>query len=154
MRARTNSDRLRLARRLGAACLLLGACSAAVAAAASFKQGTYHGSLAAPHRGIKVSLKLTGTKVTVLKLSDLPLACLSVGKPIPIHFADATVSSSGHFKSTGKYVIAVGPLKGKVGDRLTINGTFAAHGKLSGTVKNVNTTAPVCTGTTSFTASA
>jgi len=125
------------------------ASAAGIAAAATFKSGTYKGTLAPPRNAITVKLKLTGKKVSGLTISDIPLFC----QAIVVHFSKATISTTGRFTSTGKYVIAVGPLKGQVGFRETIKGKFAAKGKLAGTLKSVSTHAAACGGTTTFTAS-
>ena len=129
------------------------ASAAGIAAAATFKSGTYKGTLAPPRNAITVKLKLTGKKVSGLTISDIPLFCQGGGPAIVVHFSKATISTTGRFTSTGKYVIAVGPLKGQVGFRETIKGKFAAKGKLAGTLKSVSTHAAACGGTTTFTAS-
>jgi hypothetical protein len=145
----------RHARAVGAV-LMSAVLATGVAAAASkptFKSGTYRGTLAAPRNFITVALKLTGKKISGLTISDIPLFCSGGGRPIPIHFSKATITTTGTFTSTGKYLFTIGPFKGKVGERLTITGKFAAKGKLTGTVKVVFPNSPQCDGMTTFSAS-
>jgi hypothetical protein len=132
---------------------LLATGVAAAASKPTFKSGTYKATLAAPRNYVTVTLKLTGKKVSGLTISDVPLFCSGGGPAIPIHFSKATITTTGKFTSTGKYVIKAGPFKGQVGERLTIKGKFAAKGKLTGTVKVVFLNAPQCGGTTTFAAS-
>ena len=59
---------------------------------------------------------------------------------------------TGKFKTTGKFVIKTGPLKGKVGERFTLTGQFRRHGTVSGTLKTVYPNAPSCGGSSKFSA--
>ena len=68
-------------------------------------------------------------------------------------FANATISPKGTFKSTGNYVIQVGPFKGQVGTHLTITGKFSKGGGEHGTVTSKYPKAAECDGSASYTTS-
>lgn len=130
---------------------LLALASTAAAAGGPVKGATYSGSLAAPRSAITVTFKVSanGKKVTHLRISNLPLYCSSGGPAIPIKFKKAKIKA-GSFKSTGRYVLTAGPNKGKVGDKLSITGTFGSAGTESGTVKNTVVGAPQCSGHSAY----
>ena len=129
------------------------ACASAALAAASVKGGSYSGRLAAPRSAYLVSFKVaaSGKQVTGLKISNLPFYCPGGGRPIPVHFANATISKAGTFTSTGRYVIVEGPLKGQVGTKLKITGKFAAGGSERGTITSTFVKTPKCSGKSSYT---
>ncbi len=108
----------------------------AALAAAPVKGGSYAGSLIPSRDGVTVSFKVSanGKQVIGLSTSNIPLYCSGGGKPIPIRFKSATISSKGTFSSTGKYLILEGPKKGQVGANLKISGKFLKGGKERGTL--------------------
>jgi hypothetical protein len=120
-------------------------------AAHPVKGGTYSGSLLPATKLVTVSFKVSksGTRVTALLLSNVPLYCSGGGPAIPVKFHAATVSKSGAFSSTATVVIMVGPLKGQVGEKLTITGKFSKAGE-HGTVKTRYVKAPSCGGESSY----
>jgi hypothetical protein len=141
------------ARRAALGGLVLALTLAATAlAAGSFQSGNYKGMLAAPRTAYTVSLKLNGTKLGPVKLSNVPLYCSGGGPAIPVTFRSTTISSTGAFKTTATVKIKVGPFKGQVGEKLTISGKFTKTGKVSGKLKTVFPKAKACTGTSTFTA--
>ncbi|MGH2869377.1 MAG: hypothetical protein ACRDNK_17670 [Solirubrobacteraceae bacterium] len=121
-------------------------------AAGSFKSGTYKGTLAAPRTGYTVSLKLSGTKLRPIKLNNIPFYCSGGGPPIPFTFPSTKISSAGAFTVSANNKIRVGPLKGQIGEKLTISGKFTKAGKVRGKLKTVYPKAKQCTGTSSFSA--
>jgi hypothetical protein len=121
-------------------------------AATAFKSGTYNGTLAAPLTSYTVSLKLNGSKLGPVKLNNIPFFCSSGGPPIPVSFPKTKISAAGAFKINATEKIKAGPLKGHVGEKLTISGTFTKNGTVHGRLKNVVTNAKQCNGSTTFTA--
>ena len=105
-------------------------------AAGPVKGGSYTGSLIPSRDGVTVSFKVSanGKRVSGLSTSNTPLFCSGGGKPIPVHFKNAAISSKGTFFSTGKYLILEGPKKGQVGASLKISGKFLKGGKERGTL--------------------
>jgi hypothetical protein len=97
-----------------------------VFAANAVKGGSFTGSLVPSRDGVLVSFKVSasGKQVTSLSTSNTPLYCSGGGKPIPVHFKNAAISSKGTFSSTGKYLVLEGPKKGQVGANLRITGKF------------------------------
>jgi hypothetical protein len=128
--------------------LVVLSCAGAALAASQIKGAGYRGRLAAPRSSYKVSFKVSanGRQVTGLTISNTPFYCSGGGRPIPVHFANATISSLGAFTSTGQYVIREGPLKGQVGTKLKITGTFGKHGSELGTVASTYPKTPKCDG--------
>lgn len=122
-------------------------------AATQVKGGSYSGTLAPPRQVIAVSLKVShnGKLLTGLRISDTPFYCQGGGRAIPARFANASISKSGSFTSTGKFVIKEGPLKGQVGTMLKITGKFGPGGAEHGTVTSTWPKAPQCTGKSSYT---
>jgi hypothetical protein len=108
----------------------------AALAAGSIKGGSYTGSLIPARDGVLVSFKVSANakQVTGLSTSNVPLYCSGGGKPIPVHFKNATISSKGTFFSTGKYLVLEGPKRGQVGANLKISGKFLKGRKERGTL--------------------
>jgi hypothetical protein len=131
-------------------------CASAALAATPVKGGGYSGQLAAPRSAYLVSFKVaaSGKQVTGLKISNTPFYCPGGGPPIPVHFANATISKAGTFTSTGKYVIVEGPLKGQVGTKLKITGKFTEGAAEQGTVTSTFPKTPKCSGKSSYTTKA
>jgi hypothetical protein len=126
--------------------------AATAVAATSFKSGTYTGALAAPRTSYTVSLKLSGTKLGPVKISNIPFYCSSGGPPIPVSFPKAKISAAGVFKIKANAKIKAGPLKGQVGEKMTISGTFSKTGTVRGKLKTVVVHATQCSGSSAFTA--
>jgi hypothetical protein len=105
-------------------------------AAGPVKGGSYAGSLIPSMDGATVSFKVSadGKKVTGLSISNTPLYCSGGGKPIPVRFKSAAISSKGTFFSTGKYLVLEGPKKGQVAANLKISGKFLKGRKERGTL--------------------
>ena len=122
-------------------------------AAAPKKGRTYRGTLAAPRNTIVVTFKVSanGSNVSGLKISNLPIYCSGGGPVQPITFERATIAGKGAFKSTGKQTITNGPLKGQIGARLSITGTFLAGGKERGKLTVKYYKAPNCSGSSTYT---
>ncbi|HWX88354.1 MAG TPA: hypothetical protein VNX67_09275 [Solirubrobacteraceae bacterium] len=120
----------------------------AALAASQVKSGSYKGSLMPSNDGVLVSFKVSasGKQVTALTIANTPLYCSGGGRPTPVHFKNASISSKGAFSSTGKYVIREGPMKGKVGTTLKITGQFLKGRKERGTLTTKYTGAPKCGG--------
>ncbi len=108
----------------------------AALAAGPIKGGSYTGSLIPARDGVLVSFKVSANakQVTGLSTSNVPLYCSGGGKPIPVHFKNATISSKGTFSSTGKYLVLEGPKRGQVGANLKISGKFLKGRKERGTL--------------------
>jgi hypothetical protein len=138
----------------GIALVMVLAGSAGAALATAPRAGTYHGALAAPRSHILVRFKVSQSAKTVssLRISDIPLFCSGGGPAVAITFKNATISSAGRFKSTGRQIIQVGPNKGQVGATLSITGRFLTGGHERGTITTVNSASKACGGTTSYTA--
>jgi hypothetical protein len=122
-------------------------------AANPVKGATYSGALAPPRSSYKVSFEVSGTggQITRLIISNLPLYCSGGGEAIPVKFADAPISKSGTFTSTGKYVTLEGPLKGQLATKLKINGTFGKGGSEQGTVTSTWVKVHGCSGQSTYT---
>ncbi len=120
------------------------------------KGGTYVGTLQPVTRGIGVSFKVSsnGKKVTVLSITNIPAYCSSGGPPIPIRFKNAAISAKGTFTSKANYVIKVGPLKGQVGEKMTITGKFVKGRKEQGTLTTIFPRAAPCSGKSPYTTKA
>jgi hypothetical protein len=124
----------------------------AALAAGPIKGGSYAGSLIPSRDGVTVSFKVStaGKRVIGLSASNTPLYCSGGGKPIPVHFKNATISSKGMFSSTGKYLILEGPKKGQVGANLRITGKFLKGGKEQGTLTTSYVGFPGCSGKSAY----
>jgi hypothetical protein len=133
------------------ALLALGSASAALAATANqIKGASYSGEVAQKHVTVSFKVSSSGKQVTGLRTSNLPLYCQGGGPPVPVRFANATISKQGTFKSSGKYIIKEGPLKGQLGTTLKITGKFLAGGKETGTLKTTYAKTPSCSGSSSY----
>ena len=117
------------------------------------KGGSYAGTLAPSRPQIAVSFKVSanGKRVTGLTINDTPFYCQGGGRPIPEQFANASISKSGSFTSTGKFVIKEGPFKGQLSTKLKITGKFSPNGTERGIVTATWTKSPECTGKSSYT---
>jgi hypothetical protein len=124
----------------------------AALAAGQVKGGSYAGNLIPSRDGVTVSFKVSanGKQVTGLGTSNIPLYCSGGGKPIPVHFKSATISSKGTFSSTGKYLILEGPKKGQVGANLKISGKFLKGGKERGTLRTSYVGFSDCSGISAY----
>jgi hypothetical protein len=120
----------------GAVSLLALVVVGAALAASQVKGGSYTGSLIPSRDGALVSFKVSssGKQVSALTISNVPLYCSGGGKPIPVHFKNALISSKGTFSSTGRYLVLEGPKKGQVGAKLKITGKFLKSGVEQGTL--------------------
>jgi hypothetical protein len=107
---------------------------AATAMAAAPKSGTYKGNLAPPQARIKISMKLSGKRLTHIRISNIPAYCSSGGPAVPVSFPATKLSASHRFTIHHHNKIKVGPLKGKVGEKFTLSGSFNTHGKVPGTL--------------------
>jgi hypothetical protein len=136
------------------------ACRAAVvalvlalsASALAAQPGTYTGTLAPPRSIISVSLTVHAGRLSKTTLSNLPLYCSGGGPPIPFTFKGTSISKSGAFKVRGVNRIKIGPLKGQIGEKLTLTGRFTGHGRVSGKLATVYPRAKTCGGTSRFSA--
>lgn len=135
------------------AALVVVGCTGIALAATQVKNGSYSGALAAPRSSVTVKFKVSGAgrKVTALTVSDTPFYCEGGGRAIPVHLANASISRSGSFTSTGRFVIKEGPLKGQVGTTLKITGKFGSGGTEHGTLTSTWPKSPQCTGKSSYT---
>jgi hypothetical protein len=138
------------------AALALGVGFTGIAVAVSHvkvKSGPYTGTLAPTRPEISVSFKVSpnGKRITGLTISDTPFYCQGGGRAIPERFANASISKSGSFTSTGKFVIKEGPFKGQLSTKLKITGKFGPGGIEHGTVTSTWTKSPECTGKSSYT---
>ena len=134
------------------AAVVLVAAPAIASSTVKPKAGTYSGSLAAPRTEYLVTLKVAHGKLAKAHLSNFPIYCSGGGPPIPITFPAAEVSLKGKFTTKSEYRIAVGPLKGKIGDRFALSGTFSSKGTVSGKLKTVDVNFAKCGGTSAFSA--
>jgi hypothetical protein len=136
------------------AALVLAAAPAVASPVTKPKPGTYKGTLAAPRTEYAVTLTVSQGKLTKATLSNVPLYCSSGGPATPIKFAGSKIApTTGEFSTTGKYLIKVGPYKGKVGDTLKLSGRFTSKGTVSGVLATTFVlNGPKCTGKTAFTA--
>jgi hypothetical protein len=134
--------------------LVLGALSLAGAALAAnqVRSATYKGALTPARDGVAVSFKVSrsGGEVTSLGITNVPLYCEGGGPPIPARFKDATISSKGTFTSTAEVRIALGPLKGQIGEKLRITGKFLKGGKERGVLTTTYPKAHQCSGSSSY----
>ncbi len=138
--------------RSAAVALVTAVCLACAGSAlATFSQGSYTGTLAKPRTAITIAITLHGGRARA-HISDVPLYCSGGGPAQPVSFGAAKVARRGTFTAKAVNRIKVGPLKGKVGERLTLTGRFAAHGKVSGKLATVYPDAKTCGGTSRFTA--
>jgi hypothetical protein len=129
------------------------ACAGATLAAGHLANGSYSGALAAPKSSITVKFKVTaaGRKVTNLTISNTPFYCEGGGRPLPVRFPGATISSAGTFSAQATNVIKEGPLKGQVGERLKITGKFGEHNVEQGKLTTTYPKSPRCTGSSGYT---
>ncbi|HEV7939141.1 MAG TPA: hypothetical protein VGP18_14105, partial [Solirubrobacteraceae bacterium] len=88
--------------------------------------------------------------VTALTASNTPLYCEGGGRPTPVRFKRATISSNGTFTSTGQYVISEGPKKGQVGTKLKITGKFLKGKAEQGTITTTYVGFPNCSGKSAY----
>ena len=95
-------------------------------------------------RSIRLTRKTT--------LSNVPLYCSGGGPPIPFTFKGTSISKGGAFKVRGVNRIKIGPLKGQIGEKLTLTGRFTGHGRVSGKLATVYPRAKTCGGTSRFSA--
>ncbi|MFZ2112225.1 MAG: hypothetical protein WAU77_00670 [Solirubrobacteraceae bacterium] len=123
-----------------------------VFAANAVKGGSYTGSLVPSRDGVLVSFKVStsGKQVTSLSASNTPLYCSGGGKPIPVHFKNAAISSKGTFSSTGKYLVLEGPKKGQVGANLRITGKFLKGREEQGTLTTSYVGFSKCSGKSAY----
>jgi hypothetical protein len=130
------------------------AAAPAVAGSTGPKSGTYGGTLAAPRTEYAVTLTVAHGKLTRATVSNIPLYCSSGGPATPVKFAGSKIApATGAFSTTGKYLIKVGPYKGKVGEKLKLSGRFTSKGTVSGVLATTFVlNGPKCTGKTAFTA--
>lgn len=128
--------------------LVLVLLASAALAATVVKGGSYKGALVPSTRGINVSFKVSGSgkQVTSLSISNIPAYCSSGGRPIPIRFKNASISSKGTFTSSAKFVIREGPLKGQVGETFKITGKFLKGRREQGTLTTTFPKAQACSG--------
>jgi hypothetical protein len=149
----SSASRRRRRARLAAVTITAALALAATAVASGPKPGTYKGSFKGGLITVHISLKLTGTKLGPVKISNIPLYCAGGGQPLVFTFPKATISGAGGFTLHGVNKIKIGPLKGKVGEVITLTGTFTRHGTVSGTVKTAYPRAPKsCAGSSRFSA--
>jgi hypothetical protein len=129
----------------------LVAVSAALAAN-QVKGGSYKGSLTPSRDGVVLSFKVSsnGKQVSALTSSNVPLYCSGGGRPTPVRFKNASISSKGTFTSAGQYVIQEGPKKGQVGSKLKITGKFLKGGLEQGTLTTTYVGFPNCSGKSSY----
>jgi hypothetical protein len=121
-------------------------------APAAVSAGTYTGTLAPPRNEVAVTVSLDAHGVLHARISDIPLYCPGGGSPIPIAFWATRVSRHGTFTAHAVHRISVGPLKGRIEDRLNLTGHFTNPHTVKGTLVTRNPIAPRCGGTSRFTA--
>jgi hypothetical protein len=128
------------------------AATALAGPAVKVRAGTYKGTLG---DGLKITLTVGGGKLEKASLSNIPLFCANAGGPaIPVKFGSAKIAGAGAFSEHGQRKIALGPLKGQVGEKFTLSGRFSSSGKVSGAEKTTYVlNGPHCTGKTTFSAS-
>ncbi|HTA13771.1 MAG TPA: hypothetical protein VK781_02820 [Solirubrobacteraceae bacterium] len=132
--------------------LALVVLATAAFAAGQVESGSYTGALVPSRDGVVVSFKVSGKRVTGLSTSNVPLYCSGGGRPTPVHFKNATISSKGTFSSNGRYIIQEGPKKGQVGSKLKIDGRFLKGGAVKGTLTTTYLGFPNCSGKSPYTA--
>ena len=123
----------------------------ATALAGAPRAGTYRGTLAPPRTAFTISMKLKGAKLTRIRISNVPFYCSSGGPAIPVGFPSTTISNSGRFRVRAVNRIKVGPLKGRIGEKLTLTGRFS-HTTVKGRLTTVVPNAKVCNGSSAYTA--
>jgi hypothetical protein len=128
----------------------------AALAASQVKGGSYTGSLIPSRDGALISFKVSasGKQVTALSVSNTPLYCSGGGRPTPVHFKNAPISSKGTFSSKGNYLILEGPKKGQVGAKLKITGKFLKGRKEQGTLTTSYVGFSGCSGKSPYSAKA
>jgi hypothetical protein len=131
------------------------AASAVAFAAEPVSGGSYRGELAAPRDDVKVSFKVSksGTRVTRIRMSDMPSYCRTGGARQPIKFKRARVSRMGTFRSVVKKSFGSGPRKGQMQVQVTITGRFISEEVVKGRVTTNWTAAAdpdLCDGGDSF----
>ena len=134
------------------ALLVVGLVTGVALAANQVKGASYKGALTPPRDGVSVSFKVSGSgaRVTSLALTNVPLYCEGGGPPIPVRFKDAVISAKGTFTSKAQVMIKVGPLKGQVGERLTIAGKFLKGRSEQGKLTTTYPHAQQCSGSSSY----
>jgi hypothetical protein len=139
---------------LSTTCVVLAALTVAGTALATnqVRGGSYSGGITPANDGVVISFKVSagGKLVTALTISNTPLYCSGGGRPTPVHFKSASISSNGSFTSTGKYVIAEGPKKGQVGTKLKITGKFLKGGKEQGVLTTTYVGFSNCSGKSAY----
>jgi hypothetical protein len=136
------------------ASLALLSATAVASSTVKVKSGTYKGTLTAPRTLYKVTLTVAHAKLEKATLSNIPFYCSSGGPATPVKFAAAKISHSGQFSTQGNYLIKLGPLKGKVGEKMQMSGRFKSNGTVAGTLRTAFVlNDPHCTGKTTFSAS-
>ncbi|HEY5194160.1 MAG TPA: hypothetical protein VIJ39_09870 [Solirubrobacteraceae bacterium] len=130
--------------------------ASAALAANQVKGGSYKGGLMPSRDGVVVSFKVSssGKQVSALSTSNVPLYCSGGGRPTPVHFKNASISSKGTFTSSGQYVIQEGPKKGQVGSKLKITGKFLKGRAEQGTLTTTYVGFPNCSGKSSYSSKA
>lgn len=140
--------RVRLTAPLAVAALLG---MAGLALAAGFVSGTYRGSVHGER--ITITLKLRGGSLRAARISGIPIYCAGGGPATPVSFPGAKLTRSGHFTVRAVHRIAAGPLKGRVGEQLTLSGRFTGKGTAGGTLNTFYPNAPApCSGSSRFSA--
>ncbi|MFZ1154796.1 MAG: hypothetical protein WAN93_07825 [Solirubrobacteraceae bacterium] len=136
--------------------LALVALATTALAAGQVKGGVYKGGLMPSRDGVVVSFKVSsnGKQVTALSISNVPLYCSGGGRPTPVRFKNASISTKGTFSSTGRYVIEEGPNKGKVGSKLKITGKFSKGRTEQGTLTTTYVGFANCSGKSPYTTKA
>jgi hypothetical protein len=136
--------------------LALVALATTALAAGQVKGGVYKGGLMPARDGVVVSFKVSsnGKQVTALSISNVPLYCSGGGRPTPVGFKNALISTKGTFSSTGRYVIKEGPNKGKVGSKLKITGKFSKGRTEQGTLTTTYVGFSNCSGKSPYTTKA
>ncbi len=119
-------------------------------AASQVKDASYKGEVAQKLVTVSFRVSSNGKQVTALSISNTPIYCQGGGRPIPVRFANAPISARGIFTSTGRYVIAEGPLKGQLGTKLKITGKFLKGGREQGVLTTTWVKTPSCSGKSSY----
>ena len=106
--------------------------------------GFYSGHLNEPRDAVKVRFRVSrdGTRVTKIRLSDMPSYCRSGGPRHPIRFKPTAVTRMDTFSSTAVKRFASGPRKGKMQVRVKITGRFISKEVVRGRVTTNWTAAP------------
>jgi hypothetical protein len=153
---RTDAGLLRRSRRLlvlPVAALAALAFAVVALGASPVSGGSYKGTIRTQNGKITLSFKVSsnGTRVTGMKLTNVPLYCHSTGPAIPIKFPVAAISSSGSFRDTAQNVPTSGPYKGQVATELKITGQFVSGGGEKGTLQSIWQVAVACSGKSNYT---